>query len=213
MKREKPEGTGQRPRGSAAEGPPRAGRTRCAWAQGPWNEPYHDREWGVPVHDDRKHFEFIVLDGAQAGLNWELILKKREGYRKAFAGFDPARVARFTAARIERLLRDPGIVRNRLKVEGAVRNARAFLQVQREFGTFDAFLWRYVDGRPVVNRRRSLREIPARTPLSDAISRDLRERGFTFVGSTIVYAYLQAAGVVNDHTTGCFRWRALGGRR
>lgn len=178
---------------------------RCAWARTPLGVDYHDREWGVPVHDDRVFFEFLLLEGAQAGLSWETILKKRVGYREAFADFDPARVARFSADRVERLLRRPEIVRNRLKVESAVVNARAFLAVQREFGTFDAYVWRFVDGAPRVNAPRSLGDIPARTTQSDALSKDLLRRGFKFVGSTICYAFMQAVGLVNDHTTDCFR--------
>ena len=176
---------------------------------------YHDREWGVPVHDDRRLFEFLVLEGAQAGLSWTTILRKREGYRRAFHGFDPARVAGFTARDLARLMADPGIVRNRLKIESARDNARAFRAVQAEWGSFDRYLWSFVGGRPVQNRRRSLRRIPPRTPLSDRISKDLKRRGFRFVGSTIVYALLQAVGVVNDHVTGCFRHRELAdkGRR
>jgi DNA-3-methyladenine glycosylase I len=161
----------------------------------------------VPVHDDRVLFEFLLLEGAQAGLSWETILKKREAYRRAFAGFDPARVARFTPARIERLLRDPGIVRNRLKVQSAVTNARAFLAVQRRFGSFSAYVWEFVGGSPRENRWRTLRQIPARTAESDALSRDLLKRGFRFVGSTICYAFMQAVGMVNDHTIDCFRHR------
>jgi len=181
-------------------------RTRCGWARTPLGIAYHDREWGVAVHDDRTLFEFLILEGAQAGLSWETILRKRESYRAAFAGFDPARVARFTAARVERLLGNPGIVRNRLKVESAVSNARAFLAVQDEFGSFDRYVWRFVDGRPMRNARRALREIPARTAESDALSRDLKGRGFRFVGSTICYAFMQAVGLVNDHLTTCFRY-------
>jgi len=180
---------------------------RCAWARTPLCIPYHDEEWGVPVHDDRRQFEFLVLEGAQAGLAWETILRKREGYRAAFDGFDPEKVARYSAAKVARLLADPGIVRNRLKVASAVTNARAFLDVQEAFGSFDAYVWRFVDGRPTVNRWRSLREIPAKTPLSDALSKDLKARGFSFVGSTIVYAHMQATGMVNDHVRDCFRWR------
>jgi DNA-3-methyladenine glycosylase I len=168
---------------------------------------YHDREWGRPVHDDRVLFEFITLEGAQAGLSWETILKKRESYRDAFADFDPAKVARFTPDRIERLLLDPGIVRNRLKVESTVTNAKAFLAVQREFGSFDAYVWGFGDGAPLVNRRRTLKDIPARTPGSDALSRDLSRRGFRFVGSTICYAFMQAVGMVDDHLVDCFRKR------
>ena len=178
---------------------------RCAWAQTPLSVEYHDREWGVPVHDDRTLFEFLTLEGAQAGLSWETILRKRAGYRTAFADFDPAAVARFTAARVERLLQNPDIVRNRLKVEGTVRNARAFRKVQGEFGSFDAYVWRFVGGKPRVNTWKVMSLVPARTDQSDALSRDLRGRGFTFVGSTICYAFMQAVGLVNDHTVGCFR--------
>ena len=166
---------------------------------------YHDAEWGVPVHDDRVLFEFLTLEGAQAGLSWETILKKREAYRKAFAGFDPAAVARFTPARVERLLRDPGIVRNRLKVASTVGNARAFLAVQDEHGSFDTYVWGFVGHAPRVNRRRSIEDVPARTAESDALSRDLLRRGFKFVGSTICYAFMQAVGMVDDHTVDCFR--------
>jgi DNA-3-methyladenine glycosylase I len=180
---------------------------RCAWAKTPLSIAYHDEEWGVPVHDDVTLFEFLTLEGAQAGLSWETILNKRQAYRKAFAGFEPARVARFTPARVERLLQNPGIVRNRLKVESTVRNARAFLAVQDEFGSFDAYLWRFVDGRPKVNRWEGLTQVPASTPASDALSRDLLRRGFKFVGTTICYAYMQAVGLVNDHTADCFRSR------
>jgi DNA-3-methyladenine glycosylase I len=182
-------------------------RIRCAWAQTPLGIAYHDAEWGVPIHDDRTLFEFLILEGAQAGLSWETILKKREAYRQAFLGFQPVRVARFTPARVQRLLANPGIVRNRLKIEGAVRNARAFLAVQEEFESFDAYIWRFVDGRPRVNRWSAFRQVPARTPESDAVSRDLKRRGFTFVGSTICYAFMQAVGMVNDHTIDCFRYK------
>lgn len=180
--------------------------TRCAWATTPLGIAYHDAEWGVPVHDDRTLFEFLLLEGAQAGLSWETILKKRDHYREAFDGFDPARVARFRAARVERLLRDEGIVRNRLKVESTVTNARAFLAVQREHGSFDAYVWRFVGGAPKVNAPRSMHEVPARTAESDALSTDLRKRGFRFVGSTICYAFMQAVGMANDHTVDCFRY-------
>jgi DNA-3-methyladenine glycosylase I len=166
---------------------------------------YHDGEWGVPVHDERVLFEFITLEGAQAGLSWETILAKREAYRRAFAGFDPARVARFTAARRAKLMQDAGIVRNRLKIESTVTNAAAFLAVQREFGSFDRFLWDFVGGEPLRNRVRSLKQVPARTELSDALSKELKRRGFRFVGTTICYAFMQAVGVVNDHTADCFR--------
>lgn len=181
--------------------------TRCDWASSELMIPYHDQEWGVPSHDDRKHFEFLILEGAQAGLSWATILRKRERYRTLFAGFDPARVARFTAARIERILNDAGIVRNRLKVTGAVTNAKAFLRVQAEFGSFDRYLWNFVDGKPVRNRWTKSSQAPATTPLSDALSKDLRKRGFTFVGSTIMYSFMQAVGVIDDHITTCFRRR------
>lgn len=185
-----------------------APKRRCPWARTPLGIAYHDAEWGVPVHDDRVLFEFLVLEGAQAGLSWETILRKRDAYRAAFHEFDPAAVARFTPARVNRLLADPGIVRNRLKVESAVTNARALLDVQEALGSFDAYLWRFVDGEPIVNRRRSPREVPARTERSDALSRDLKQRGFRFVGSTICYAFMQAVGLVNDHLVTCFRYRA-----
>ena len=178
---------------------------RCAWARSPAMIAYHDREWGVPVHDDRVLFEFITLEGAQAGLSWETILAKREAYRRAFAGFDPARVARFTAARRAKLMQDAAIVRNRLKIESTVTNAMAFLAIQREFGSFDRFLWDFVGGGPLRNRFRSMRDVPARTDLSDALSKELKRRGFRFVGTTICYAFMQAVGVVNDHTADCFR--------
>jgi DNA-3-methyladenine glycosylase I len=181
---------------------------RCGWARTPHSIAYHDNEWGVPVHDDHVLFEFLTLEGAQAGLSWETILKKRDAYRKAFAEFDPTRVARFTPARVERLLRNPGIVRNRLKIVSTVNNAKAFLRVQREFGSFDAYVWPFVGGSPRINRWRSLKELPARTPESDALSRDLLRRDFKFVGSTICYAFMQACGLVNDHTVDCFRREA-----
>ena len=180
---------------------------RCAWATTELGIAYHDREWGAPQHDDRVLFEFLVLEGAQAGLSWETILKKRENYRKAFADFDPAKVARFDEKKVAKLLADPGIVRNRLKVASAVRNAKAFLAVQKEFGSFDAYVWRFVGGTPIVNKRKSLKDVPARTAESDAMSKDLLRRGFTFVGSTICYAYMQAVGMVNDHELRCFRYK------
>ena len=183
---------------------------RCSSARTPLGIAYHDAEWGVPVHDDRTLFEFLTLEGAQAGLSWETILKKREAYREAFAGFDPESVARFTERQVERLLRNPGIVRNRLKIDSTVRNAKAFLAVQDEFGSFDAYFWRFVDGKTRVNRWRSLDVVPARTTESDALSRDLLRRGFKFVGSTICYAFMQAVGLVNDHTVDCFRYRQVG---
>lgn len=184
-------------------------RNRCQWAAhgGPSYIAYHDEEWGVPLHDDRRLFEFLILEGAQAGLSWSTILNKREGYRKAFAGFDPQKVARFTPARIEKLLLDPGIVRNRLKVGSAVTNARAFLAVQKEFGSFDAYIWQFTGGKPIQNAWKSVKQVPASTRESDAMSKDLRRRGFKFVGSTILYAHMQATGMVNDHTTDCFRWK------
>ncbi|MFH1277989.1 MAG: DNA-3-methyladenine glycosylase I [Candidatus Eisenbacteria bacterium] len=185
------------------------GIRRCVWAVSERSIDYHDREWGVPVHDDRVLFEFLVLEGAQAGLSWETILKKRENYRKAFAGFDPKRVARFDAAKIGRLLEDPGIVRNRLKVESALSNARAFLDTAKEFGSFEAYVWRFVGGKPRTNRFRHLREIPAKTPEAEALSKDLKERGFRFVGPTICYAFMQTVGMVNDHTVDCFRHREV----
>jgi len=188
-------------------------RARCAWARTPLSIAYHDAEWGVPVHDDRVLFEFIVLEGAQAGLSWETILKKREGYRKAFAGFDPKRVARFTPSRIERLLQNPDIVRNRLKIGSTVGNAKAFLGIQREFGSFDAYLNSVLGEVPRVNRWRSMRQLPARTAASDALSRDLLERGFRFVGSTICYSFMQAVGLVNDHMVSCFRHDRVGAAR
>lgn len=184
--------------------------TRCSWARTPLGIAYHDREWGVPVRDDQVLFEFLTLEGAQAGLNWETILKKRDGYRAAFAEFDPVRIARFTPARIERLLADPGIVRNRLKVESVVTNAQAFLAIQEEFGSFADFLWPLVGGAPRINRWRTLRDVPARTAESDLLSKVLRKRGFRFVGSTICYAFMQAMGMVNDHVLDCFRHAAVG---
>jgi DNA-3-methyladenine glycosylase I len=174
-------------------------------------EAYHDAEWGVPVHDDRRHFEFLILEGAQAGLSWRAVLQRREGYRRAFAGFDPEKVARFTPARTERLLADPGIIRNRMKVASAVSNARAFLKVQDEMGSFDALIWRFVGGAPIANRRRTLEEIPAQTAESQALSKELVRRGFRFVGPTIVYSHMQACGLVNDHLVSCFRHRELVG--
>ena len=181
---------------------------RCAWARTPASIAYHDAEWGVPVHDDRVLFEFITLEGAQAGLSWETILKKRDAYRVAFAGFDPRRVARFTPARCRKLMGNAGIVRNQLKIGSTVSNAKAFLAIQREFGTFDTFLWDFADGEPLVNRWRSSKKLPARTALSDALSKELKRRGFRFVGTTICYAFMQAVGIVNDHATDCFRYRS-----
>jgi DNA-3-methyladenine glycosylase I len=185
-------------------------KPRCAWpANDPHMRRYHDDEWGVPVHDDRKHFEFLILEGAQAGLSWRTVLHKRAAYRIAFAGFDPRRVARFDARKVKTLLKNAGIIRNRLKIESSITNARAFLAVQKEFGSFDRYVWQFVGGRPIVNRWTSLREIPARTSESDALSADLKKRGFRFVGSTIVYAHMQATGMVNDHLVHCYRHRAL----
>ena len=184
--------------------------TRCPWgASDPLYVDYHDEEWGVPLHDDRRLFEMLVLEGAQAGLSWLTILKRRDGYRRAFDRFDPRKVARYDDAVVARLLADDGIIRNRLKVRSAVANARAFLDVQREFGSFDSYIWRFVDGRPIQNAWRTLAEVPARTPLSDTLSKDLKARGFSFVGSTICYAHMQATGMVNDHLVDCFRHRAV----
>jgi DNA-3-methyladenine glycosylase I len=181
---------------------------RCAWAgTDPLYVEYHDKEWGVPVHDDRKLFEFLILEGAQAGLSWITILRKRENYRKAFAGFDPAKISKFGKAKIESLMKNAGIIRNRLKIESAVTNARAFLAVQEEFGSFDTYMWRFVGGKPKLNHRRGISDIPARTPESDAMSADLKKRGFKFVGSTICYAHMQAVGMVNDHVKSCFRYK------
>jgi len=189
------------------------GIPRCGWVgSDPLYRSYHDREWGVPVHDDRLLFEFLVLEGAQAGLSWITILKRRDAYRAAFAGFDPGAVAGFDRRKVAELLADPGIVRNRLKVESAITNARSFLKIQEEFGSFNAYQWRFVDGRPIRNTWRSIMEVPVSTPLSDAMSRDLKRRGFRFVGSTICYAHMQAVGMVNDHTVDCFRWREIGGK-
>ena len=170
---------------------------------------YHDTEWGAPLHDDRTHFEFLVLDAAQAGLSWRTVLLKRENYRKAFDGFDPRKVARYSRQRVEKLLKDSGIIRNRLKVESAVTNAQRFLDVQEEFGSFDRFIWGFVDGRTQIKQYASVAQVPARSPQSDAMSKELKSRGFKFVGSTICYAYMQAAGLVNDHLTSCFRYRQL----
>jgi DNA-3-methyladenine glycosylase I len=186
-------------------------RKRCEWVNpdDPLMLDYHDREWGVPVHDDRKHFEFLVLEAAQAGLSWSTVLRKREGYRRAFSDFDPQKVARYTDKRIEALTLDPSIIRNRMKIAAAVRNARQFLAVSQEFGSFDSYAWQFVDGRPTVNRRKSTKDIPATSPQSDAFSKDLKQRGFSFVGSTIIYAHMQAIGMVNDHLVDCFRYREV----
>ena len=185
--------------------------TRCGWARSELSIPYHDEEWGVPVRDDRTLFEFLILEGAQAGLSWETILNKRARYREVFDGFDAERVARYTPRKVEALLRDPGIVRNRLKVESTVSNARAFLEVQREFGSFASYIWRFVDGVPKVGGWGAMREVPAQTSESDAMSKDLKRRGFRFVGSTICYAFMQATGLVNDHVVDCFRYTPLAG--
>jgi DNA-3-methyladenine glycosylase I len=181
---------------------------RCAWASGELSIRYHDEEWGVPVHDDRTLFEFLILEGAQAGLSWNTILNKREAYRTAFDGFDPKLVARFDRRKIQQLLRNPGIVRNKLKLASAVENAKAFLRVQQEFGSFDRYIWQLAGGKPRVNSWKALKEIPPRTAESDAMSKDLKRRGFNFVGSTICYAFMQAVGLVNDHVVTCFRYRA-----
>jgi DNA-3-methyladenine glycosylase I len=195
---------------SGSRGKPKDTRKRC------WGEledrlmrDYHDREWGTPLHDDRKIFEFLILEGMQAGLSWKLVLDKRENFRRAFRGFDPVRVARFTARDVERLLGDAGIIRNRLKILGAINNAKRFLEVQKEFGTFDRYIWAFVGGKPVRNKLRSFAEMPAKTPLSDIVSNDLKARGFKFVGSTVVYSHMQATGMVNDHLVTCFRYREL----
>jgi DNA-3-methyladenine glycosylase I len=185
---------------------------RCGWAaSNPDYFDYHDHEWGVPVHDDRKHFEFILLDGFQAGLSWLTILRKRENFRLAFDHFDYEKIAGYDEDKIAELLQDSGIIRNKLKINATVKNARAFIRVREEFGSFDKYVWAFTDGKTIINQFRSLSEIPAKTELSDRISKDLKKRGFSFVGSTIIYAYLQAAGIVNDHTTNCFRHAQLGG--
>jgi DNA-3-methyladenine glycosylase I len=185
-----------------------ATKTRCGWAQNELSVKYHDEEWGVPVHDDRVWFEFLILEGAQAGLSWNTILQKRARYREVFHGFDPAKVARYDARKVKDLLADPGIVRNRLKIAATIQNAKAFLAVQKEFGSFDAYVWRFTGGKTLNGKRRSLKDVPARTAESDALSKDLLKRGFKFVGSTICYAMMQATGLVNDHTVDCFRHKA-----
>lgn len=187
-------------------------KIRCQWAEAEINHDYHDTEWGVPVHDDRLLFEFLILEGAQAGLSWSTILKKRASYREAYDNFDPAKVAKYDDRRKAKLLENEGIVRNRLKVEASVINARAFLAVQKEFGSFDKYIWQFVGGKPKVNAWASLKEIPAHTPESDAMSKNLKKRGFKFVGTTICYAFMQAVGMVNDHTVDCFRYRSVGKR-
>ncbi|HEX9649120.1 MAG TPA: DNA-3-methyladenine glycosylase I [Cyclobacteriaceae bacterium] len=186
-------------------------KIRCGWCEGSFEEyiTYHDEEWGVPVHDDKKHFEFLILEGAQAGLSWSTILKRRKGYRKAFANFDAAKVARFNETKIQKLLQDQGIIRNKLKVRGAVKNAKAFLQLQKEFGSFDNFIWSFVGDKPKVNRWKSMKQLPANSKESDSLSKELKKRGFTFVGSTIIYAHMQACGLVNDHLTNCFRYNQI----
>jgi DNA-3-methyladenine glycosylase I len=182
---------------------------RCSWPSTPLDIAYHDREWGTPVHDDQVFFEFLTLEGAQAGLSWSTILNKRENYRKAFAGFDPVKVARFTPARVEMLMQDAGIVRNRLKIESTISNAKAFLAVQREFGSFDRYIWEFVGGKPIQGRRKRSGDVRASTSESDAMSKDLKRRGFRFIGTTICYAFMQATGLVNDHLVSCFRFTKL----
>jgi DNA-3-methyladenine glycosylase I len=188
-------------------------KIRCVWATSGLSIPYHDEEWGVPVHDDRTLFEFLILEGAQAGLSWSTILNKRENYRKAFDRFDPKLVAKYDRRKIQQLLRDEGIVRNKLKISSAIENAKSFLRVQEEFGSFDRYIWQFVGGKPIVNKRKSLREVPSRTVESDAMSKDLKRRGFNFVGSTICYAFMQAVGMVNDHCVDCFRYKTLARQR
>jgi len=198
---------------TSATAPARARtRIRCGWPSSPISIAYHDREWGVPLRDDRKLFEFLVLDAAQAGLSWEIILRKREGFRAAFDDFDPEKIARYDDKKIKELLADPGIIRNRLKIESAIGNARAFLVVQKECGSFARYIWQFVEGKPRINARRSLKDIPATSPESDAMSKALKKRGFRFVGSTICYAFMQAAGMVNDHAVDCFRHAELARR-
>ena len=184
---------------------------RCDWCEKQFDEYiiYHDKEWGVPVHDDRIHFEFLILEGAQAGLSWSTILKRREGYQRAFQGFDPETVARYNEKNIESLIKDSSIIRNNLKIRSAIQNARRFLEVQKEFGSFDRYIWEFSNGKPIVNAWEKMSDLPARTDLSDIISKDLKKRGFSFVGSTIIYAHMQATGIVNDHLTGCFRYPEL----
>ena len=183
--------------------------SRCRWAANEWNIPYHDQEWGVPVHNDRVLFEFLILEGAQAGLSWDTILRKRARYREVFDNFDPERIARYNHQKVRELLKDPGIVRNRLKISATISNARAFQKVQQEFGSFDAYIWRFVGGKPKQNKWTIHKRVPAKTPESDAMSKDLQKRGFRFVGSTICYAFMQAVGMVNDHLTDCFRYKAV----
>jgi DNA-3-methyladenine glycosylase I len=187
----------------------KAEKSRCPWSTDDLYNRYHDEEWGVPVHDDRQLFEFLILEGAQAGLSWRTILNKRENYRQAFDHFDAEKIARYHAAKLAKLMNNPGIIRNRLKIQSTVLNARAFLKVREEFGSFDAYQWRFVDGRPIINHRKSIRDVPAKTKISDALSKDLLKRGFKFVGSTICYAHMQAVGMVNDHLVTCFRHKEL----
>jgi DNA-3-methyladenine glycosylase I len=186
-------------------------KRRCGWSENTFTgyEKYHDEEWGVQVHDDRKHFEFLIMEGAQAGLSWATIIKRREGYRQAFADFDPEKVAKYSQKKIETLLKDVGIIRNRLKVQSAVTNAQKFLEVQQELGSFDKYIWQFVGGKPIVNKWQDMSEVPATSAESDALSKDLKKRGFKFVGSTIMYAHMQACGLVNDHATYCFRYNEL----
>jgi DNA-3-methyladenine glycosylase I len=188
---------------------PNGNRIRCHWASNEWNTRYHDTEWGVPVHDDRVLFEFLILEGAQAGLSWDTILKKRERYREVFHGFDAERIAKYDKKKVRALLADPGIVRNRLKIAATIDNAKAFLKVRQEFGSFDKYIWQFVGGKPKVNSWRQRKHVPAKTAESDAMSKDLQKRGFRFVGSTICYAFMQAVGMVNDHAVDCFRYRKL----
>lgn len=182
-------------------------KNRCSWAEGQFEayEKYHDEEWGVPVHDDKTHFEFLILEGAQAGLSWATVLKKREGYRKAFANFEVDKVAKYSEEKIQELIENPEIIRNKLKIRGAVINAQKFMEVQQEFGSFNKYIWQFVGGKPIVNKWKSMKECPATTPESDALSKDLKKRGFKFVGSTVIYAHMQACGLVNDHVVSCFR--------
>jgi len=189
--------------------PQRDGKKRCAWITDPLMQRYHDREWGVPVRKDRKHFVFLVLESAQAGLSWRTVLNKRENYRKLFAGFDPVKVAKFGESKIKALLQNAGIIRNRLKIEAAINNARRFLEIQKEFGTFSHYIWGFIGGRTKVNRWKTLKNLPAKTIESDLLSQDLKKRGFKFVGSTVIYSHMQAVGMVNDHVTACFRHREL----
>jgi DNA-3-methyladenine glycosylase I len=184
--------------------------TRCPWAQNELSIRYHDEEWGVPQHDDRLLFEFLILEGAQAGLSWDTVLQKRENYRRLFDGFDPERIARYNHRKIQALLREPGIIRNRLKIQSAIQNAKAFLAIQSQFGSFDRYIWQFVGGQPRINSRRSIKQVPACTAESDAMSKDLKKRGFNFVGTTICYAFMQAVGMVNDHLLTCFRYAELG---